>query len=78
MLYDGGESARVYEGRWRVLVTFRWPDGTPGWHATSPGTYEDAAIACRLFGLGAQLTVSDGTRLHQVRVERALIVPVAA
>jgi hypothetical protein len=63
--------------RFRVLVVFTWPDGTPGWEATAPGSYEDAAARCRLFGLGLPVIVSDGERQQPVRVERALIVPYA-
>jgi hypothetical protein len=77
VIYAGGESSRVYRGQWRVLGAFTWPDGSPGWEATAPGTYEDAALRCQLLGLGLPIVVSDGSTLHRVRVERALIVPYA-
>lgn len=77
MRYEGGASARTYSGQWRVLIRFTWPDGTPGWEATAPGSYEDAEVRCRLLGLGLPVVVSDGAELHAVRVERALVVPCA-
>jgi len=75
-VYCGGESSRIYEGRFVVRSSFHWPDGQPGEDETSPLPYEDC-MDWLASAPHAPLQVSDGARIHTVRVERAVIVPVA-
>ena len=77
ILYGGTEASRLYHGEFVVRSWFHWPDGTPGEHDTSPLPYEDC-LAWLAAAPHTPLIASDGARLHQVRVERAVIVPAAA
>lgn len=71
-LYSGGESSRLYRGQYVVRAWFDWPDGRPGEHDTAPMTYEDA-IAWLAAAPHVPLEASDGSRIHMVRVQRAVI-----
>ena len=73
----GSEASRLYDGEFVVRAWFHWPDGTPGEHDTSPLPYEDC-LAWLAAAPHTPLIASDGAKLHQVRVERAVIVPAAA
>ena len=72
MIYHGAHGSRIYDGRYRVRAWFRWPDGAPGVEETEPASYEE----CQWWLEAAPhlpLEVSDGARIHRVRVERAVI-----
>lgn len=77
VLYEGGESSRLYEGEYRVRCRFSWPDGTPGEDETNYGSYLDAQRWLLLAGEGVPLHVSspDTGRQHLVRVTSAVIEP---
>jgi hypothetical protein len=77
ILYGGSEASRLYHGEFVVRSWFHWPDGTPGEHDTTPLPYEDC-LAWLAAAPHTPLIASDGAHLHQVRVERAVIVPAAA
>ena len=71
LLYCGGESSRIYSGRWQVLVWFHQRDGEYVWDETDAGDYDAALATVRSFG--------DGSAWHDLyHVERALIVPAPA
>lgn len=74
ILYGGGEASRIYDGEFVVRSWFAWPDGTPGEHDTAPMPYEDC-LAWLAAAPHTPLQASDGARIHNVRVERAVIVP---
>lgn len=75
VLYEGGESSRVYEGEYLVRSRFVWPDGSPGEHETEAADY----LACHRWVLlaaeGVPLGVTDPAtgRQHQVRVTSTII-----
>jgi hypothetical protein len=73
-LYAGGESSRIYEGRYVVRAWFLWPDGQPGEHDTAPLPYEDCLDWLASAPHVPLVVVDDATgEIHQVRVQRAVI-----
>ncbi len=65
--YCGGESSRIYTGRWQTRVWFHQHDGSYAWE-TEPGDYDACMDALRAFG--------DGERWQGFyHVERAIIAP---
>ncbi len=69
--YCGGESSRIYTGRWQVKVWFHLYDGEYVWDETEPGDYVACMDAIRSFG--------DLERWQGFyHVERAIIEPAVA
>ena len=77
ILYGGSEASRLYDGEFVVRACHPASGTTPGEHDTSPLPYEDC-LAWLAAVPHTPLIASDGAKLHQVRVERAVIVPAAA
>lgn len=70
--------SRIYPGKWRVMVKYEWPDGSPGidWTAT-PDDYDECQKLTMVLGWGVPWEVVSDGKVHRVRVTGALIVPVA-
>lgn len=70
--------SRQYPGRYRVLVKYTWPDGSPGidWTHT-PDAYEECQKLLIVLGWGHPWEVVTDGKAVNVRVTGGLIVPVA-
>lgn len=75
VIYSGGESSRIYTEQVSVRAWFHWPWGQPGEHDTAPMPYEDAMnwLAAAPY-TPLLVTDSDTGEVHDVRIERAVIV----